>query len=60
MRYRCYYMNKIIGKVEIVDSDKMSDLTDGFWINQDFFLTKGSDCAFWIPPSQIHYIAKVE
>lgn len=36
----------------------IEDFKDGFWINDDAKLTKGSDARYWIPPHAIRYIAK--
>ncbi len=40
--------------------DGIHAFVDGFWINADLKFTKGSDCKYWIPPSQIYYIEKVK
>ncbi len=42
------------------DQDGLHAFTSGFWINLDLKFTKGSDCKYWIPPSQILYIEKVK
>ncbi len=42
------------------DQDGLHAFTSGFWITEDLKFTKGSDCKFWIPPSQILYIEKVK
>lgn len=35
-------------------------IIEGFWINYKFNLTVGDDAKFWIPPSQILLIEKVQ
>ena len=37
----------------------IADFKDGFWINEKFEFTKGSDYKYWIPPSKIIYIQKL-
>jgi hypothetical protein len=38
----------------------LRDFSDGFWITKDLEFTKVSDNVFWIPPSAIKYIEKVQ
>jgi hypothetical protein len=38
----------------------LADVKDGFWINDKGKFTLGSDCKFWIPPSQIKIIEKIQ
>lgn len=32
----------------------------GFWLNDEFLLTKGSDAKYWIPPHNILYVEKTK
>ncbi len=41
------------------DGDGLHAFTSGFWITEELKFTKGSDCKYWIPPSQILYIEKI-
>lgn len=62
--YRCVFDFGVIYKTAwklhevIYRGDGIHAFTDGFWINDDLKFTKGSDCKYWIPPSQILYIEK--
>lgn len=40
-------------------AESIGDVCDGFWINSQNQLTKGSDCAWWIPPSSILIVERV-
>ena len=40
-------------------SNNMSDFTSGFWIDRGYEFTKTDDAKYWIPPSQIYFIAKI-
>lgn len=57
--YHCYYTNHRLGKTERVVTERLSDVADGFWVNEEYNFTKGSDCKFWIPASVIQYVEKV-
>lgn len=41
-----------------VEGDSIADFKDGFWVNDKYEFTKGSDCNFWMPPSSIIRISK--
>ncbi len=43
-----------------VHNDGLHNFTNGFWLTNELKFTKGSDCKFWIPPSQILYVEKYE
>ena len=34
------------------------DIRDGFWVNEEYEITSGSDAKYWIPPSQIMAVRK--
>ena len=63
-RYRCVFNFSRIYEVasrshEVTCSDDgIYNFADGFWINEELKFTKGSDCKYWIPPSQILYVVK--
>jgi hypothetical protein len=71
--YKCYFnfndilVDGIFLSGDIVKTIVLSVLSDqgivdfqyGFWINDKLKLTKGSDCKFWIAPSQILLIEKI-
>lgn len=55
--YICYY--EMCGRKKYVMSTVgIAIFKDGFWVNDLFELTQGSDCSTWIPPSRILYIDK--
>lgn len=41
-----------------VEGGSIADFKDGFWLNDEYKLTKGSDAKFWMPPSSIIRISK--
>ena len=60
--YKCAFEfnRNPLGKQEvwITYGKRLSDFNEGFWINANYKLTKGSDALYWIPPSRIRYVAK--
>ncbi len=42
------------------DLDGIHAFVGGFWITEEKKFTKGSDCKYWIPPSQILYVEKIK
>lgn len=38
----------------------IADIKEGFWVNGVKEFTKKEDCKYWIPPSQIMYVEKIE
>ena len=57
-QYRCYFIFK--DSWHVVESEEgIGRFCSGFWITGTMELTKGSDCKYWIPPSQIKYIDKI-
>lgn len=55
--YRCEFDFK--GAQRTVRSDRgIETFKDGFWVDDHFRLTTGSDCRFWVPPHCILYIAR--
>jgi len=40
--------------------ESIHEIKDGFWINSKKKFTKKSDCRYWIPPSQIMFVEKLE
>lgn len=57
--YECYFTFGT-RMLKVSTPDGLLELSNGFWINEDFYFTKKSDALIWIPPSKIHYIKKVE
>ena len=55
--YRCIFNFKG-SSIVAIGTEGISEFKDGFWITGTMQLTKGSDCAYWIPPSQITRIEK--
>jgi len=62
MIYRCFYkFYDVIENVDFItycDVDAILEAKNGFWINENFKFTLGSDCKFWVPESRILYIEK--
>lgn len=62
--YYCFYdffdryESRMCSKFVLVDS--IGDVCDGFWINGIYQFTKGSDCKWWIPPSAIIMVEKLD
>lgn len=64
-RYICYFnflevFTREGHHVVSTERDGIGAFNKGFWINHNYQFTKGSDCKYWIPPSQIIYIEKTE
>lgn len=54
-RYICEFMLRgSLCNTESVNG--IGDFIDGFWVNEDYELTKGSDAVCWIPPGRIEHI----
>ncbi len=60
--YKCvFYFGGDRERYEVkYGQDGIHAFINGFWITYDLKFTKGSDCKYWIPPSQILYVEKVE
>ena len=54
------YVCRFVFQVKQLEVEGTMEMRDGFWINAEFERTTGSDCKYWIPPSQILYIEKKE
>lgn len=33
---------------------------EGFWVDERFQFTAGSECRYWVPPSSVLYVKKIE
>ena len=67
MIYRCYYTFTNTNTYQLgdtatycVEAESIGQVSSGFWINDQFLLTTGSDCKWWIPPSSIKIVEKVD
>lgn len=60
-RYYCFYRFKTqtTENIYFVDVESIGDVEGGFWINGSRNFTKASDCKYWIPPSAILYVEKI-
>ncbi len=64
-KYRCFYSfkaeheNTNMRHQVTVRFEGLYNFCGGFWIDKDLKFTKGSECKYWIPPSQILYIEKI-
>lgn len=56
--YRCFIRS--FEHTDKVDGERLDDFQFGFWLNSELELTKGSDCVYWIPPSSVRFIQKIE
>lgn len=36
----------------------IASFENGFWVNDDYQFTQGSDAKYWIPPARILYVWK--
>ena len=54
--YRCEFM--MGGCPMHVEGSSILDFKDGFWLNDNYEFTKGSDAETWMPPSSIIRIRK--
>ena len=69
MMYVCYYEfgyklsesgDQVIPKEMVVEGVNIYDFKDGFWIDSEGRLSNQTSGKFWIPPSRIYYVEKVE
>jgi len=49
-----------ISHVNMPRGKSISDIKQGFWINDDGKFTYGEDSKYWIPISQIVFVEKVK
>lgn len=57
--YRCRF--KLHGEHRMVDSPNgIQEFSHGFWVNEELQLCPQSQDKFWVPPSAITHITKVE
>lgn len=54
--YVCFY--ELDGVEQDTAAERLDVFKEGFWINNDFDYTNGSDAKYWIPPGRIHYVTK--
>lgn len=54
--YECVF--KFEGEKYRTEGDRLDRFTEGFWVDQWWDYTNGSDAAYWIPPSKIQYLEK--
>lgn len=57
--YKFYDRYADMTRKQFVVADAIWDVEGGFWINDQNQFTKGSDAAWWIPPSAILIVEKV-
>jgi hypothetical protein len=58
MGLRCYYKFGFTGDVRETDITSISDVGDGFWVNDACKFTRGMDCNIWIPAHQVIMVKK--
>lgn len=56
MKYVCAFRFNLMERK--TRAECIAYFKEGFWINEEYQITLGDDCKFWIPPSQISYIEK--
>jgi len=44
----------------LVLGERLSEFSEGFWINPEYQLTKGGDAWYWIPPGRVLYVEKLD
>lgn len=54
--YECVF--KFEGDKYTTEADRLDKFEFGFWVNQWWEYTVGSDCTYWIPPGKIQHIEK--
>jgi hypothetical protein len=57
--YECHFIFKDMLQKVSSDGGPLV-FAQGFWVNDALEYTQGDDCQYWIPPSQIRYIKKVD
>lgn len=63
MNYRCEYIAwpaMPAGSAASVLVERLDQVWDGFWVDDNFQFSNSLDCRFWIPPHQILYVEKVK
>lgn len=60
-RYYCFYRLKTqtTENIYFVEVESIGDVEAGFWIDPMMAFTKAGDCKYWIPPSAILYVEKI-
>jgi len=60
-KYYCFYRFKTqtTENIYFVDVGSIGDIENGFWITTGYVFTKGSNGKYWIPPSAILYVEKI-
>ena len=59
MRCICHYDNSG-DEDSLCDGSSIYDFKDGFWIDSEGRLSNQTSGKYWIPPSRIYYVEKVE
>jgi len=59
IKYFCNYVAPD-GKNKVVKIERISDVTNGFWINDKGEYTVGDDCLFWIPLNKVNFVHRVK
>lgn len=59
INYVCYFNSKY-GAGITQSAEGIDAFCRGFWVTESMVYTKWSDAKYWIPPSQILYIEKIE
>jgi hypothetical protein len=58
--YHCLWEAPVARFRKTAIAESLHELKDGFWINKYHRYTKHSGALYWIPPSAIKYIRRVE
>ena len=56
--YRCRFILEASWGVMETYVPSIGDIKDGFWVNNNYQFTTGSDCDYWVPPASILYVRK--
>lgn len=58
VRYICHFLFRDAWNA-VESEEGIGRFDGGFWVTGTMELTKGSNCKYWIAPSQIKYIEKI-
>ena len=60
MTYICVFEFDGAEKTLTISDVCLADIKNGFWLNKSLQHTKLSDAKYWVPPSMLKLISKVE
>ena len=57
-QYFCTFIMDGINGSSVTEVPDIASVASGFWVNNKFEFTTGSDCRYWLPPASILYVRK--